>query len=173
MIAASPMVGQQRGKPLGKGLDALLPEPDLSDLLRAFDPTDPDAVEKLSGIVRVIAEELERHVEGTEGMSAETMYRRALAIVKGSPSVWERIKADARAAARECRRFSMKKEIEILRDEGRIKTDDLDYKFNSSVTAALTRFLVYEVPEVGAYVSFRSSKVDKYFGEGGRPLHGY
>lgn len=152
------------------GIEALLPEPDLAEEVRGLDPADPESVGKLLGIVRAIAEELERHVEKTEGMSAAKMFVRARGFMSGNPAVWDRIKSDARNAARDGRRFSMKKEIEVLRDEGRIKTGEGDYKFNSSVTAALTRFLLYEVPEVEPYVAVRASKVDRYFEKGGKPV---
>lgn len=160
----------EKRSPLGRGLDALLKKPSLSEELRGIDMNDPEAIAQLLEVVRVIAEELERHVERTEGMSAWEMFTRARKLMRENPSVWQRITDDARAAARDGRRFSMKKEIEILRDEGRINTLEEDYKFNSSVTAALTRFLLYEVPEVEPYVSVRPSKVDKFFVHGGKPV---
>lgn len=160
----------ERRSPLGRGLDALLPKPDLAEEIRGIDLGDADSAARLVEIVGVIAEELERHVERTEGMSAEKMFARARGFMRENPSVWGRIKDDARSAAREGRRFSMKKEIEDLRDEGRIKTLEGDYKFNSSVTAALTRFLLHEVPEAEPYVAIRPSKVDKYFETGGKPI---
>ena len=91
----------ERRKPLGRGLDALLPAPDLAAEVRALDADDPESVAKLLDIVRAIAEELERHVDRTEGMSAEKMFVRARRFMRGNPSVWERIKSDARAAARD------------------------------------------------------------------------
>lgn len=141
---------------LGKGLEALIETSETPDLQKQID--------ELTDKQKKLERELDEHRVRTEGLSAQEMFKRAKAFKDNNPGIWDQIVADARIAAKYQRRFSVKKEIEELRETKWILLDEHeDYRFNNSYTAPLTRFLIQEVPEVEPYVHIRTSKTDKYF----------
>ena len=146
-----PLVRDKRG--LGRGISAIVPDADrdaeVSDLMRR---------------VTVLEEDLAIVTARSGTLTAEQMYLGARAFIARNTHSWQRIKDLARESAIANRRFSLKREIEDMRESSSgIKPNDDLYLFNNSLTTPLTRFLIEEVPEVEPCIARRPSKVDKFF----------
>lgn len=144
-----PLVGGRGG--LGRGLAAIV-----------SDSSRDAAVDELARRVEALERELELHRSRTESMTAEEMYLAGRGFVESNPAVWSLMVSHAREAARERRRFSMKREFEDMRGEIATK-GDARWSFRNSLSPVLVRLLLLEVPEVDPYVRRGRSKVDKYF----------
>ena len=155
----------------GRGMAVIAPErPRSGPLVANVRERDAQArMDAMAAELAALRAELARHEERTEGLSAEQTQKRAVAWREAHPEAWRRIRADGARAAAECRRFSMKREVEQLRAERLIDPagEPKGYLFNNSYTAPLTRMLLAEVPELKGYVRTRKSKVDKYYRKDG------
>lgn len=139
------------GRGLGRGIGSLVPDMD-RDI----------AVERLARRVEMLERELALHRMRTESMTAEEMYIAARSFIAANPGVWELIKRHAREAAKEGRRFSMKREFEDMRGEVEAE-GSAGWRFRNSITPPCTRLLLLEVPEAAEVTALGRSKVDKYF----------
>ncbi|MDR0514653.1 MAG: hypothetical protein LBG81_05775 [Coriobacteriaceae bacterium] len=129
-----------------------------------------DAVREQSRIIGDLKAQLELHRSRTEALSAREMYKRAWLFVKRNPLIWSLICEQARQAAKCGRRFSLKRAIEDMRDDASLSPalqEDGCYRFNNAYTAALSRMLMRQVPEVRGLLRTRPSKVDRLFPDGG------
>ena len=120
-------------------------------------------VKALEARIAELEERLKRHEERTEPMSAETMYETAKGFIANNPDIWRSMCYIARSRARQGKRVSMKRIIEDTRDSYGVTWQTDNFKLNNSVTAALSRFMVQECPEVKPYLRMNRSKVDRFF----------
>lgn len=125
-----------------------------------FSPT----VEALERQIAELTARLETFEAKTGFMSAETMLENAEAWIARNPKAWEIIRNQARAAIRDDTRFSIKKALEILRDNPIITwLDDSDFKISNSYSAVFSRILCQEMPQLREHVTLRRSKLDRLF----------
>lgn len=121
-------------------------------------------VEELQGRIAELEERLALFESKTGFMSADTMLENARAWIERNPRAWEIIQNQARAAIRDNTRFSVKKAIEVLRDNPIITwLDDSDFKISNSYASVFTRILVQEMPQLRDHVTLKRSKVDRLF----------
>ena len=120
-------------------------------------------IDTLEGTVANLRERLARYEERGYYMTAEEMYERAERWIALNAQAWAYIKREALACVRRNERFSMKRAAENLRYKSGIVMSDEDYKVCNSYTAALSRFLLREMPELRGHMFLRRSKVDKFF----------
>ena len=121
-------------------------------------------VEELERQIAELTARLETFESKTGFMSADTMMENAKAWIAKNPKAWEIIENQARAAIRDRKRFSVKKALEVLRDNPIITwLDDSDFKISNSYASVFTRLLVQKMPELREFVTMRKSKVDRLF----------
>lgn len=122
-------------------------------------------METLESKIAELREQLKRYEERGRYMTAEDMYKRAEQWIRMNAQAWRIIKADARERMRNNEPFSMKRAVENLRYMPGIAMTDEDYRICNSYTAALSRFLLREMPELSGHMTLRRSKVDKFFAD--------
>ena len=93
-------------------------------------------------------------------MTAQEMLDMAYAWIDRNPLAWGHLKGAALAAIDQQRRFSIKKELEQLRESPEVVKGDADYKISNSLSPVLVRLLIKEMPELGELATVRPSKVD-------------
>lgn len=120
--------------------------------------------EQMEARIAELEERLALFESKTGFMSADTMMENAKAWIAKNPKAWEIIENQARAAIRDRKRFSVKKALDVLRDNPIITwLDDSDFKISNSYASVFTRLLVQEMPELREFVTIRKSKVDRLF----------
>lgn len=96
-------------------------------------------------------------------MNAETMLENAKAWIVRNPKAWKYLQHMARHAIANQERFSIKKELEELREADFVLNDEADYKISNSYSSVFVRMLIQEMPELRELVTLRHSKVDRLF----------
>lgn len=120
-----------------------------------------DSYEALQERIAELEQRLALFESKTGFMSAETMLENAKAWVARNPQAWTYLKAMARRAITNQERFSIKRELEELRESNTVRMDEDDYKISNSYAAVLVRLLIQEMPELREFVTLRRSKVDR------------
>ena len=109
-----------------------------------------------------------RHYDGTDAEAAasedsakgERFMEEAGAWIDANPAGWRYIVDQALLSASLHRRFGMKALCEHVRWHMTVNRGDADFKLNNNHTAAFTRILCDEHPEVEPYVKKRHSVMD-------------
>lgn len=81
--------------------------------------------------------------------------------IDANPNGWGYIVEQALLSASLHRRFGMKALCEHVRWHMSVNVGDAEFKLNNNYTAAFTRLLVSEHPEVKPYVKTRHSVIDQ------------
>ena len=118
-------------------------------------------VEALRLRVQELEERLAEFESKTGFMNAETMLANANAWIVRNPKAWTYLKAKAHRSITNQERFSIKRELEELRESNNIRMDEDDYKISNSYSAVFVRLLIQEMPELREFVTLRHSKVDR------------
>lgn len=114
--------------------------------------------------INELEDELKRFEAKTGFMSAETMLNNAKAWIARNPKAWAYLKRMAHYSITNQSRFSIKREIEALRESSDVKlSDEDDYKISNSYSAVFVRLLIEDMPELRPLVVLRPSKVDRLF----------
>lgn len=120
-----------------------------------------DSYEALYERIAELEQRLALFESKTGFMNAETMLANAKAWVARNPQAWTYLKAMAHRAITNQERFSIKRELEELRESNFVRMDEDDYKISNSYAAVLVRLLIQEMPELREFVTLRRSKVDR------------
>ena len=110
-----------------------------------------------------LEDELKRFESKTGFMNAETMLDRAKAWIVRNPKAWSYLKRMAHCSVTKQQRFSIKRELEELREASDINMGEDEYRISNSYSAVFVRLLADEMPELRSLVTFRKSKVDRFF----------
>lgn len=110
-----------------------------------------------------------RYYDGTDAEVAaiadsakgEKFLEEARAWIDDNPVGWDYIVKQALLSASMHRRFGMKALCEHVRWHMSVNVGDADFKLNNNYTAAFTRILCDEHPEVAPYVKTRHSVMDQ------------
>ena len=120
-------------------------------------------INQLEDQVRELTARLAVFEARTGFMSAETMLENAKAWIARNPKAWSYLKRMAHYSITNQQRFSIKRELEALREADGVSVGEDDYKISNSYSAVFVRLLVDEMPELRELVSLRPSKVDRFF----------
>lgn len=120
-------------------------------------------ITELQRQVKELQERLALFEAKTGYMSAETMLENAKAWIARNPKAWSYLKRMAHHAITNQQRFSIKRELEELRESDIVLGDESDYKISNSYSAVFVRLLIQEMPELRELVTLRPSKVDRLF----------
>lgn len=120
-----------------------------------------DSYEALQERIAELEQRLALFESKTGFMSAETMLENAKAWVARNPQAWKYLKAMAHRAITNQERFSIKRELEELRESNSVRMDTDDYKISNSYASVIVRLLIQEMPELREFVTLRRSKVDR------------
>ena len=113
--------------------------------------------------INELEDELARFEAKTGFMNAETMLESAKAWIVRNPKAWKLLQSVARYSIENQRRFSIKRELEGLRENSDVVIGEDDYRISNSYSAVFVRLLSDEMPELRSLVTFRKSKVDRFF----------
>lgn len=117
-------------------------------------------IRRLEKKVAMLQEQLESYEARSGYLTAEEMLGKCNAWIANNPRAWRYLKTKARESIRYRTRFSIKRELERLRDSGLVRLTDDAYKISNSYSAVLVRLLVKEMPRLYPYVTVKKSKVD-------------
>ena len=122
-------------------------------------------VEELKAEIDELNARLDLFESKTGFMSAREMRDRAEEWVKRNEFAWNIIRQRARNCIESNARFSIKRQIENLRDLPGVMSSDDDYKICNSFSPVFARMLVEEMPELleKGLITLRRSKVDRFY----------
>ena len=121
-----------------------------------------DTIAALQRQIDELREELKRHEERTEAMSADEMVRRARQFIINNPKAWNIAIDYAKEQTAKRRRFNMQGILEEWRKADYIEVWE-DFKSNNSLAAPLGRELVEAYPPAEKYLPLRRSKTDRFY----------
>ena len=121
-------------------------------------------IEELQAEIEELQKRLDVFESKTGFMSAKVMRERAEEWIDRNPSAWHFIRSRAQKCLDSGSRFSIKRQIENLRDTPGIMSAD-DYKICNSFSPVFARILVAEMPELleRGLITLRRSKVDRFY----------
>ena len=121
-------------------------------------------IEELQKEIDELTARLEVFESKTGFMSSKVMRERAEDWAKRNPLAWNMIRQRARNCLESNTRFSIKRQIENLRDMPGIMGAD-DYRICNSFSPVFARMLVAEMPELleRGLITLRRSKVDRFY----------
>lgn len=96
----------------------------------------------------------------TECVTAANAVYHARLWVKDNPDVWEKWKRIAKEEVQHKRRFGIQWLAEESRKKDQVDSEGRPFKINNTLTPALARLLVADLPEVRPYIQLRKSKAD-------------